>query len=110
MTDRRVLSLLGRWHQWRRAWPMERGYARVVFPVGEDYEDELERMTMQAVEEEIDRLDSDMRLALSHVARAECMGVEVIMSTRLGNHAQRNNLVERALTVIEKRLLQAGLM
>lgn len=109
MSDRRVLSLLGRWHQWRRAWPMERGYARVVFLAGDD-EDELERLTMQAVEEEIERLPPDLQLALSHVGRAECMGVEVVMSTRLGNDARRAAIVERALSAIEKRLLQAGVM
>lgn len=109
MSERRVLSLLGRWHQWRRAWPMERGYARVALTAGDD-ENELERLTMQAVEEEIDRLPPDLRLALAHAARAECMGVEVIMSTRLGNAAQRNSLVDHALSLIEKRLLQAGIL
>ncbi len=109
MSDRYLLSLLGRWHQWRRAWPMERGYARVVFLAGDD-EDELERLTMQAVEEEIQRLPALEQLALSHVARAECMGVEVVMNPRLGNDAQRAAIVERALSAVERRLLQAGVM
>lgn len=110
MSDRRVLSLLGRWHQWRRAWPMERGYARVVFLAGDDDEDELERLTMQAVEEEIQRLEPLEQLALQHVARAECMGVEVVMNPRLGNDEKRADIVERALSAVARRLLHAGLM
>lgn len=110
MADPRVLSLLGRWHQWRRAWPMERGFAHVVFPSGRDDEDDLERLTMQTIELEIDALAPVDRLALSHVARAECLGVEVVMSTRLGNDAQRTNAIEHALRRIEKRLLRAGIL
>lgn len=110
MPDRRVLSLLGRWHQWRRAYSHERGFARAQFAVALDDEDELEELTMRALEEEMDFLEVDERLALQHVARAECMGVEVMMNPRLGTGARLNNLVDRALTTIEKRLLRVGIL
>lgn len=112
MTDRRVLSVLGRWHQWRRAYSTERNYARAGFAGYTEHgdEDELEALTMRAVEAEMEHLGADFRMALQHVARAECMGVEVIFNPRLGGHALRTRLVEQALRAIEKRLLQAGVL
>lgn len=110
MTDRRLLSLLGRWHQWRRAYSHERGYARAGYTSPADDEDELERMTMEVIEANVADLDMQLRLALQHIARAECLGVEVIMTPRLGNAEQRAATVEHALTVIERRLLRQGIL
>lgn len=110
MSYPRVRSLLGRWHQWRGAFSHERGYARAVYASPVDDEDELERLTMAAIEAEIANLPREDQLALQHVARAECMGVEVLFNPRLGNAATRTTAIERALTRIEKRLLQLGVL
>jgi hypothetical protein len=106
----RLHSLLGRWHQWRRAYSPERGFARVAYASPADDEDELEALTMRAIEDEIGAMSRDDQLALQHVARAECMGVEVIFNPRLGTHLQRNSAIKRALIRIEKRLLQLGVL
>lgn len=110
MDDRRLLSLLGRWHQWRRAYSHERGFAHVAMASDADEEDEIERLTMQVIEANIEQLDVAARLALQHVARAECLGVEVIMSTRLGTESQRTATIERALSQMQRRLLLQGLL
>jgi hypothetical protein len=111
VTAHRLGSLLGRWHQWRRGYSTERGYARVGWLTDErDQEDELERLTMLALEEHIDHMPRDLQLALQHVARAECLGVEVIMNPRLGERATREALVQRAMADLERRLLQAGVV
>lgn len=106
----RVLSLLARWHQWRGAYSHERGFARAALASPADDEDELERLTMEAIEAEIVSMSREDQLALQHVARAECMGVEVLMNPRLGSDVQRSILIERALSGIEKRLLRAGVL
>lgn len=108
--DRHLGSLLGRWHQWRRAYSPERGYARVPHLGNADPEDTLERITMLAVEEEIESMPRDMQLALQHVARAECMGVEVFTTPRLGNTAEREVLVQTALKELQRRLLRCGIL
>lgn len=110
MADRRLLSLLGRWHQWRRAYSNEKGYVRAYSPMHLDHEDELEALTMTAMEDAIDTLPAQLQLALQHVARAECLGVEVIMSQRLGTHEQRAATIEQALSRIQKRLLHMGIL
>jgi hypothetical protein len=112
MSTRRLGSLLGRWHQWRRAYSHERGYARParLLRDEQDEDDLLERLTMSALEDHITRLPGDLQLALQHVARAECLGVEVIMNPRLGDKEQRTSLVERALAELERKLLHAGVL
>jgi hypothetical protein len=110
MTHSRVHSLLGRWHQWRRAYSHERGFVRAQFAFAGDDEDELEALTMRLIEDEIAALPRDEQLALQHVARAECMGVEVIFNPRLGSHAQREAVIERALSGIARRLLRLGIL
>lgn len=104
-------SLLGRWHQWRRGYSTERKFARVAL-LSSPYDDEdtLERLVMANIEEEIERLPQEMRLALQHVARAECMGVEVIFSPRLPTGAALDSLCERAVDELERRLLHLGLL
>ena len=106
----RVHSLLGRWHQWRRAYSPERGFARVAYASPADEEDELEALTMRVIEDEISAMSRDDQLALQHVARAECMGVKVIFNPRLGNVLQRETAIDRALCRIESRLLQLGVL
>jgi len=108
--SRRVLSMLGRWHQWRRAYSVERGFARPSYAYADHDEDELERLTMRTIDAEIAVLPRDWQLALQHVARAECMGVEVLFSPRLADDVKRRNAIEHALSMIEKRLLQAGVI
>lgn len=110
MSDHRVLSLLGRWHQWRRGYSTERGYARPTYPTGGPDEDELEHLTMLTVDDLMETMPADLKLALQHVARAECMGVEVVMNPRLGNDTQRANLIEVALSGISRKLLRAGVL
>lgn len=105
-------SLLGRWHQWRRGYSVERKHARVTLPaaVHDDDEELLERLTMVNVEEEIERLPQQMQLALAHVARAECLGVEVVFSPRLPKGAELDSLCEQAVAELERRLLHLGLL
>lgn len=105
-------SLLGRWHQWRAAYSHERGYAQVRVPAWLDEEEEdWERRTMAALEDEIARLPQDLQLALQHVARSECLGVEVIMLNRLPHDkAARDALCARAVQTLQRRLVALGLM
>ena len=106
--------LLGRWHQWRRAYSHERGYARVHMAHisdGDSDEDELETMLMRAIEEEIQRQPQELQLAFQHVARAECLGEEVVCVNRLPtNAAARDSLCERAPRELSRRLLAEGLL
>lgn len=113
MPSHELGSLLGRWHQWRRGYSHERGYARVRATswVDADDDDVLEVMLMRAIEDEAEKLPADLQLALQHVARAECLGVEVIMLNRLPrDRAARDSLCERALRELEKRMVALGLM
>lgn len=104
-------SLLGRWHQWRKGYSHERKHARVALLDGpHDDEEIIERLTMANIEEEIERLPQEMQLALAHVARAECLGVEVIFSPRLPQGAALDSLCERAVAELERRLLHLGLL
>jgi hypothetical protein len=112
MIDHQLASLLSRWHQWRRAYSHERGYARssLLLRTAADEEDELERMAMQSIDEAIATLTSDEQIALQHVARAECLGVDVFMNPRLGSQQHRQALVGRAVSALERRLLTCGVL
>jgi hypothetical protein len=109
-------TLLGRWHQWRGHYSHERGFAQVrgvaVASSGDDDDDaELEAMQMRSLEAEIAKLPPELQLALQHVARAECLGVEVVMLNRLPhNKAARDALCARAMQILERRLIALGLM
>lgn len=102
-------SLLGRWHQWRSGYPMERKYARAALLHAEDDEAVLDRLTMENIEAEIDRMPKDMQLALQHVARRECLGVEVMFNPHL-NTPDLQALCDRAVKELERRLLRGGLL
>jgi hypothetical protein len=52
----------------------------------------------------------ELQLALQHVARAECLGVEVLHHPTLANAAVRETLVQRALADLQRRLLHAGVI
>lgn len=107
-------SLLGRWHQWRRAYSPERRYARVALlqgaPDDPDDEQAFEVVTMRAIEAEIERMPPDVRLALQHVARAECMGVEVMFSPRLPRGPALDHICVRAVRELERRLVHMGIL
>lgn len=106
-------SLLARWHHWRSRYSAERSYARTRFMDTSSAldDDECESMTMRALEEEIERLPADMRLALQHVARTECLGVEVVMMNRLPHDkAARESLCERAIQTLASRARGSGLL
>ena len=105
-------SLLGRWHQWRAGYSHERGFAQVRLPAWHDEEEEdWEARAMLTLEEEIAKLPQELQLALQHVARSECLGVEVIMLNRLPqNKAARDALCVRAVRALEKRMLALGLL
>lgn len=113
MPSHELGSLLGRWHQWRRGYSHERSYAHVQHPApfDTDPDEDLEGMLMRAIEEEADKLPADLQLALQHVARAECLGVEVVMMNRLPRErAARESLCAQALRELEKRMVALGLM
>lgn len=105
-------SLLGRWHQWRRAYSHERGLTRQCLDFGDSGdEDELELLQMRAIEEAIASMSRDHQLALQHVARAECMGVEVVFNPHLQLSRQhRETLIARAMQELERRLLHVGVL
>lgn len=65
---------------------------------------------MSAIETEVSALPRDYQLALQHVARAECLGVEVITVAALHHKETRESLVLHALRVLEKRLIAAGVL
>lgn len=112
--SRELGSLLGRWHQWRARYTHERGFARVRngFAPAHDYDDDdLEALLMRSLEGAICDMSPQLQLALQHVARAECLGVEVIMNNRLpSDKSARESLCEQALKELHRRLVAAGLM
>lgn len=105
-------SLLGRWHQWRFHWSHERAYARarLFASGGVQDDDDFERLLMAAIEKEITEMPRDFQLALQHVARAECLGVEVITINALQHRETRESLVAMAIRALEKRLIAAGVL
>lgn len=107
-------SLLGRWHQWRRAWSHERGYARALSKVfattTSDDDEQLELLIMEAIEREVELMPRELRLAVQHVARAECMGVEVLMHPSLADKEHRQSVVARAVAELQRRLRNAGVV
>lgn len=106
-------SLLGRWHQWRKGYSHERKFARApaLLTAGEHDDDDFEAMLMQAIECEIEAMSTQHQLALQHVARAECLGVEIIMNQRLpSDRAERESLCQQALRDLNRRLLRIGLL
>jgi hypothetical protein len=105
-------SLLGRWHQWRRAYSHERGLTRSCLDFGDSGDDdELELLQMHAIEEAISTMPRDQQLALQHVARAECLGVEVVFNPHLmADRTMREMLIRIALQELERRLLHMGVL
>lgn len=105
-------SLLGRWHQWRAGYSTERKFARVALLHGIDDEDDggLERLTMASIEDAFEQMPPELRLALQHVARSECLGVEVIMSNRLPTGPALDTLCAQAVRELERRLAHMGLI
>lgn len=104
---RELRDLLGRWHQWRRAYTVERGYARLSLAdrVPDPYDDdELEQMEMRELERIITSMPRLLQIALMHVGRAEHLGVEVMHHPALDNREARRALVERALAELKRRL------
>lgn len=106
---RPLAELLGQWHEWRGGYSHERSYARVAFASPADEEDELQRLQMLSVEEAIAALPRDFQLALQHFARAQALGVEVIMNPRLPTGTALENLTERALDALRRRLSASGI-
>ena len=66
---------------------------------------------MRTLEAEITDMPRELQLALQHVARAECLGVEVLFSHALPTDKHtRETLIQRALGELQKRLLWAGVL
>lgn len=107
-------SLLGRWHQWRSNYTPERKFARaaLLHGVADDPldEDAFENRTMATIEAEIANMPREVQLALQHVARAECLGVEVMFSPRLPRGPALDHICVRAVRELERRLLRAGVL
>lgn len=105
-------SLLGRWHQWRHRWSHERAYARAKLfaSSGVADDEDFERLVMSAIETEILAMPREFQLALQHVARAECLGAEVITVNALNHKETRESLVSLAVRALEKRLIAAGVL
>lgn len=73
----RLGALLARWHLWRKTYSPERGYARQGGP--SDPEDDLELMLMTSIEAAVDEMPPELQRSISHLARAECLGVDCSM-------------------------------
>jgi hypothetical protein len=112
MDDPLLGTLLGHWHQWRRGYSHERGYTRQCLDFGASTgdDDDLELAQLRAIEEAVSTMPREEQIALQHVARAECLGVEVMFSPLLLNREHRELLVARALETLRRRLLQAGVL
>ena len=111
MSTAQLTSLLGRWHQWRQCYTPERGYAKArTWHYNAENEDELETMLMRAVDTEVELMSRELRLAVQHVARAECLGVEVMMNPAMTDAKRRATLVAIALAQLERKLLHAGVL
>lgn len=110
-----VSTLLARWHQWRSHYSHERGFARVRYAAalaegGDDYAD-LEAMEMRSMEDSIAMLPVLQQLALQHVARTECLGVEVIKLNRLpANPQDRDLLCAQAVAALQRLLIAQGVL
>ncbi len=102
-------SVLGRWHQWRSGYTLERKHARASLLHADDDDTALERLTMENIEAEIARLPRDWQLAIQHVARRECLGVEVLFNPHLKT-ADLQALCDKAVTELERRLLRLHLL
>lgn len=107
-----LASILARWHQWRHRFNTARGYAqaRLFVASGEFDDDDFEQMVMGAVEDAISTMPRDLQLALQHVARAECLGVEVLTVRALQGHERRHTLIAQAVEVLRNRLRAAGVL
>lgn len=109
--NRQLAGLLGQWHDWRRAYSHERGYARIRTPTAHEVDgDELDALLMRTMDEEIGDLPQEFQLALQHVARSECLGVEVVMNRMPSDRAKRQALCADAVARLERRLLALGLI
>jgi predicted alpha/beta hydrolase len=108
---RSLCRMLGQWHQWRGAYSHERGYARVRVPVTHEVDDDdLDAMIMRAMEDEISRMPQEAQLALQHIGRAECLGVEVLFNRMPRDRAARDALCADALARFERRMVALGLV
>lgn len=107
-------SLLGRWHQWRARYRAERGYSTVRFGQRAEHTDEdeeFEHIVMTSMEDTISGMSREHQIALQHLARAECLGVEVIFLNSLpSNRDARDSLCLQALRELERRLVRSGII
>lgn len=65
---------------------------------------------MQTIERAIDELPAAEQIALQHIARAECLGVEITSSQLPASKADRENLYANAMRTLEIRLIRVGLL
>lgn len=99
-----LLSVLSRWHQWRRAFTHERDYSRSSFSYPDDLDpdEELDALILQAVESEISRLPPDQQRIAQQIARAEWLGVDI--------DAQAASEAAEVIRILTRRLTAAGLI
>lgn len=105
-------SILARWHHWRMGYSHERRTSRAALfrsSAAMD-DDDFEGLLMRAVEDEIDAMPADMQRALQHVARAHCLGVEVIGSALTMDREKREAMCVEAVSTLRRRLTRAGLL
>lgn len=99
-----LLSVLSRWHQWRRAFTHERDYSRSFFLSADDLDpdEELDALILQTVESEISRLSPAQQRIAQQIARAEWLGVDI----------DPNSASEAAevIKILNRRLTAAGLI
>lgn len=110
--DHELASLLSRWHHWRAQARAVRGYAtaRLFQPSGAMDDDDFEQLLMRAMEDAISELSRDHQLAIQHVARAECLGVEVLTVRALLNPNRRETVIAQALERLRDALTRAGVI
>jgi len=73
-------------------------------------EEQLEQLQMLTIERTVERMPRPLQLALQHVARAECMGVEMLSHPDLFDRVERESLVALALVELRERLEIQGVL
>lgn len=116
-------DLLSRWHSWQGGFKATRGFkgkALVVgdFRISRQYDsdngaldDDLENLTMGAVDFQVAEMVDPYRAALYAQARELCTGIAVWTSARLSSDkAEREATTKVARQLLTTRLVSSGVM
>lgn len=116
-------SLLCQWHQWAESERGVRGYASRALVCGEyrssrqyddvsgALDDELDRVTMKAIDFNVREMAEPYRTGIYCLAKALVTGVAVFRSPRLPESDQaRRMVVAQARNILTARLISSGVL